>query len=351
MTRIFFPSASPTIRTLHDDAGTPFAVEVMHAEAWDEALRTPPAAERADVRVVLLSRGGVPGRLPAWLAVVRAAIATPDLLTHAATQAWHASPAFRTPEPRAESYMVAGVQALCPPHSPCPVRADARDELVAFLHERPGPLGSLALVDRDGFDRLLRVHWPTPEAFAQAILRERMRDLGGGAALDLIRSLESAAGLPDVDDHGYLEAGRAALLERLSPLQYFLEPAAFEAARGDVEAWLEQHAAAFDASYRRIHRSAVRQLVDLVPVLTAAAALQELNRQERPVGEASCARFIDEVEVLRQVVTGQGREGVAPVSLVRASEALALAPLSAAAVLAAVDVHRRRIYHFSRSQD
>lgn len=351
MTRIFVPSPGSTVRTLRDESGTSFAVEVMHAEAWDEALRTPPAAERADVRVVLLRRGGVPGRLPAWLAVVRAAIATPNLLGHAATQAWHASPAFRTPEPRPEAYVAAGVQALCPPHPPCPVRADARTELVAFLRERPGPLGSLALVDRDAFDRLLRIHWPTPEAFAQSILGERMRDLGGGTALDLVRTLESASGIPEVDDHGHLEAGRAALQQRLSPLQYFLEPAAFEAACGEVEAWLEQHAVAFDASYRRIHRSAVRQLVELVPVLTAAAALQELNRQERPVGEAACARFIDEVEVLRQVVTGQGREGAAPVSLVRASEALTLVQLSAAAVLAAVDVHRRRIHHYSRSQD
>ena len=351
MIRIFVQSPDPTVRTLRDDAGTSFAVEVMHTEAWDEALRTPPAAERADVRVVLMRRGGVPGRLPPWLAVVRAAIATPNLLQHAAAQAWHASPAFRMPEPRAEAYVAAGVQALCPPHPPCPVRADARDELVAFLRERPGPLGSLALGDRDAFDRLLRIHWTTPESFAQAILRERMRDSGGGAALDLIRSLESASTIPDADDHGHLEAARTALMERLSPLQYFLEPAAFEAARGDVEAWLEQHALAFDASYRRIHRSAVRHLVELVPVLTAAAALQELNRQERPVGEAARARFIDEVEVLRQVVSGQGREGAGPVSLVRASEALTLVQLSAAAVLAAVDVHRRRIYHFSRSQD
>jgi hypothetical protein len=351
MIRIFVQSPSPTVRTLRDDAGTPFAVEVMHAEAWDEALRTPPAAERADVQVVLLRRGGVPGRLPAWLAVVRAAIATPNLLTHAATQAWHASLAFRAPEPRAESYVVAGVQALCPPHPPCPIRPSARTELVAFLRERPSPLGSLALADRDGFDRLVRIYWPTPESFARAILCERMRDLGGGTALDLIRSLESASRIPEVDDHGHLEAERAGLLERLSPLQYFVEPVAFEATRGSAEAWLAQHAIASDASYRRIHRSAVRQLVELVPVLTAAAALQELNRQERPVGEAACARFIDEVEVLRQIVTGHGREGAAAVSLVRASEALTLVQLSAAAVLAAVDVHRRRIYHYSRAQD
>ncbi|MDO9444464.1 MAG: hypothetical protein Q7K37_04045, partial [Dehalococcoidia bacterium] len=312
MSRTFVPTPSPTIRTLRDDSGTPFAVEIMHAEAWDEALRTPPAAERADVRVVLLRRGGVPGRLPAWLAVVRAAIATSNLLQHAASQAWHASPAFRTPEPRAESYVVAGVQALCPPHPTCPVGADARAELVSFLRERPGPLGSLALVDRDAFDRLLRIAWPTPEAFAQAILRERMRDLGAGTALDVIRSLESASAIPEVDDHGHLETGRAALQARLSPLQYFLEPAAFEAARGEVEAWLEQHVLASDASYRRIHRRAVRELVELVPVLTAAAALQELNRRERPVGEAACARFIEEVEVLRQVVSGQGWEGATP---------------------------------------
>jgi len=46
MSRISIPSPSPTIRTLRDDAGTPFAVEVMRVEASGEALRTPPAAEQ-----------------------------------------------------------------------------------------------------------------------------------------------------------------------------------------------------------------------------------------------------------------------------------------------------------------
>lgn len=40
------PSTSPTIRILHDEPGTPFAIAVTQAEACDEALQTPSGAER-----------------------------------------------------------------------------------------------------------------------------------------------------------------------------------------------------------------------------------------------------------------------------------------------------------------
>lgn len=90
---------------------------------------------------------------------------------------------------------------------------------------------------------------------------------------------------------------------------------------------------------RDLHRDAVRTLVEVAPALGAAATLERLNREGRAVGEASRLRLLEAVAVLREVIDEEGdHESVDR----RIATAAGDARVAAAAVLVAVEVHRRR---------
>ncbi len=90
---------------------------------------------------------------------------------------------------------------------------------------------------------------------------------------------------------------------------------------------------------RAQHREAVRALVEVAPALGAAVALEQLNREGRAIGERARLRLLEAVEVLREVVDEEeDHEAVDR----RIAMAAGDARVAAAAVLVAVEVHRRR---------
>lgn len=331
---------------LRDPFGTLFAVEVLWRDRWDDALADRPAVAVADARVVLLTHGEVPRQLPGWLVVCASPAdgVLPAQLPALAAHVWLRSPHHRQPGPAPEAYVRAGFHALCPPHPPCEFGPNGRETLIAFARGRPGPLGRLAAEGRDGFDRWLRVHWPTPAAFAHAILLARMEDAGAAAAAAAIRRLQEAESDPAGEFRALAEE-RAEILTRLDPLHYFVRIPAFEQAVADAEAWAARYAAAYAAHYRRTVEAARTLLAELAPATAAADALRVLNgsaRRGAPVGEQALTRLdaaVAEIRSLAPVPPGLPAPGV---MLGRVPAAFGEARLAAAAVLAAVDVQQRR---------
>lgn len=91
---------------------------------------------------------------------------------------------------------------------------------------------------------------------------------------------------------------------------------------------------------RAQHREAVRALVEVAPALGAAVTPERLNREGRAVGEAARLRLLEAVEVLREVMDEDEDHEAADR---RIAMAAGDARVAAAAVIAAVEVHRRRV--------
>ncbi|GMU39632.1 MAG: hypothetical protein AMXMBFR23_04980 [Chloroflexota bacterium] len=90
---------------------------------------------------------------------------------------------------------------------------------------------------------------------------------------------------------------------------------------------------------RDLHREAVRALVEVAPALGAAVTLERLNSEGRAIGETARLRLLEAVAVLREVVDEDEDHEAADR---RIAVAAGDARVAAAAVLVAVEVHRRR---------
>ncbi len=336
----------PVVRFMRDSFDTLFAVEVVHLERWDDRLRVPPSVEVADVRIAFLEHGELPRLLPPWLGICAAPPPPTDepWLVALAERLWLRSPSHRLPGAPPQEYLRAAFQALCPPHPPCDAGPRARETVVAYAAGRAAPIGRLAEVGRDGFDRWLQVGWPTPEALAEDVLVERMRDAGLDRAVEAIRRLARAEVEP-ASEFDALARERQALLVRLAPLQCFADRTDFDTAVREAEVWWDRYASAYAAHCRRLAAMAHVLPSELLAAITVADLLRSLNgnpRRGSPVGDAALARLEAAVETIRAIPTEPHEVPAPGIVLGRVPPAFAEARLAAAAVLAAVDVHKRR---------
>lgn len=343
-----FLSASFPVEVRHfrDPDGTLLAAQLIEADAWDDLLRAPLCPEEGDIRIVFLESGNVPRGIPPWLGICASRIPEQDeaWLVALALQLWDASPFRREPGPAAEEYVRAAFHALCPPHPPCEVGPDATATVVDFLRGRPDPLGRLAEEGPDGFERWLRVGWETPEALARDILLERLLDADAIEQVAAIRRVERAE-VEAGSEFDLLARERRALLPRLDPLQFFMDGRAFDAAVKDAEAWLKRYVEAYGAHCRRLSAMAAVLPSELLAAITVAELLRSLNKSSRrgaPVGEEALDRLKAAIDEIQAIEPAPPDFPVPGIVLGRVPAAFAEARLAAAAVLAAVDVHRRR---------
>lgn len=334
-------------RFFADPFGTVYAVEVVCARTWSSAYAEAPDAHVADARIVLCPEPPPPA-LPGWLGVVTAqpGALTPDEIASLAARVWLRSPYHREPGAPAADYVVAGFQAFCPPHPPCPPGPQAREMLTAFARRRGGLFHLLGEEGRDGFDRWLRIAWRSPEQFARAVMTERMAEAGEGDALGLIAFMEDAEVVPEGETLALAETRRL-LMGRMTPLRYFADPSGWDEARAQAVQWRAAYEAAYRAHFRRVTRLATETLSDLLPAATASEVLRSFNRSDRngqPVGREALDRLQYAVALIGEIPAfpdpDQARTG--GVTLGRIPGAFAEARLAAAAVLAAVEVQRRR---------
>lgn len=334
-------------RFFADPFGTAYAVEVVTARMWDPAFAVPPDVRQADARVVICAEPAPPG-LPGWLVTLteEPGAVDEDEAASLAARAWLRSPYHRAPGALASDYVVAGFQAFCPPHPPCPPGPQARETLVAFARRRGGVFAPLGEEGRDGFDRWLRVAWRSPEHFARAVLAERMAEAGERDALALVAFVEEAEVWPDGDSVALAEE-RGSLIQRLTPLRYFADPTGWDEARAEAIEWRAAYQVAYLAHFRRVARLAADTLADLLPAVTASEVLRTMNRSDRngqPVGQEALERLRRAVAQIGEIPAtldpDHARTG--GVTLGRIPGAFADARLAAAAVLAAVEVQRRR---------
>lgn len=340
-----WPHRPPEVAYFHDEHGIAFAAEIVRTHEWSAALNVLPDPLVADIRIafVEVTRQGL--NVPRWLVVMppnteRAVSA----VQAAARRAWPYSPSYRTPAAPPEDYVVAGFQALCPPHPPCEPGIEARVSLGAFLRERPGVLGLLGDQGRDGFDRLVQVAWPTPGAFADAILADRIRDAGAGSVVELAHFLEGASSSGEVSEWAALEEERMALLARLRPLRYFTDVRDFDRATEEALDWVARYRRAYATHYRRVMRAVRDVLHDLTGAELAARTLASMNSGGRAIGADAVQRLDAALSTLRALPAEVDAEGprTAGIPLGHFPPECSEAYVAAAAVQAALDVQRRR---------
>ena len=355
-----WPPAPTEVAYLRDGAGTWFAAEVVRHPGWCEELLHPPPRDTADIRIAWLDCTTVPPSVsvPGWL-LLRDALASQhtgeNLLEDAARRvtqtdpaaqtAWAASPYYRTAGPSPAEYLLAGFQALCPPHPPCELSPDARDTLAKWLSDRSGTLGLLAHRDREAFNRAVRLYWQSPQDLADAILRERIRDEGGGAVLELTSFLDRAVIDPTAAEFCELEPERQSILTRLAPVRFFTDARDFDGATAAAREWSSRYDRAYRHHYSAVFSLAEEVMHDVAIALSLAGELDVRNREGRAIGQEAVASLVDAVEVLSLLPEAPepGEPVTAGVVLGCVPTACSQARLAAAAVLAALDVQRRRM--------
>ncbi len=353
MTPHTWPHPQTEVAYFRDGYGTWFAAEVARARRWSGALLAPPDGSVADIRIAFLDAPSVPtdAARPPWLAVLAATQELdPALVVRQAMLAWPGSPHYRGPGASPEEFVVAGFQALCPPHPPCEPGPTARESLSRFLRERPGIMGDLGEEGRDAFNRSLRVYWETPERFADAILRERIRDEGYGGTLDLAGFLTGAPVSPEGGEFADLAMERVGLEQRLRPERFFTDAGDYDRAVVEARDWVDRYQRAYAQHYGMIVEAARATLAEVAPALEAAGELDSLNQDGRAVGADAVHRLTVSVTELR-ALPEQPEPGLpvtGGVTLGRIPVALPEARLAAAAVLASLDIQRRRASASSR---
>jgi hypothetical protein len=295
-----------------DAHGTPFAVEVVDADAWRNEFLSPPEPGRADVRVVRLARpgpGAAPADLPRWLAVeetdtMGVAEAAADYGTGArgltgalatGRALWPWSPSYRESGASADEFMVAGAAAARHPQQG-PAAADQAAEIVVeFASGRPPPLGDLATLRAEALERSLAVHFGDGDGLAFDVLLARIEDDGAADIAGLLRFVRDAVvspGDPPGDDLRDLSLDRDVTLERASPWLYF--EGGFELAVAAARAWRDRYTRGYERYYYACLAEAVdvRRRVDAASA--AARALERLNGVTAlglPLGEAAISRL------------------------------------------------------------
>lgn len=281
-----------------DDGGAPVAIEVVTAAGWSDVLRESPPDD-ADVRVVLLRAGRPPDQLPWWLGVelVPAAVGEtgPTVTTYArlappseeatarrvATRLL-AARARPTPTSTLAEFLAAGAMAVRHP-APVPAESERRQGvLVTFCRGRGGPLGEVAQRTGLALEWWLARRFGTPDAFAEAILLERVRVASPelGAALEAVRGAEFA---PGSAVYAELALDRQALLAQATPWRY-LEGTDVSPALAALRAWLRRYRVAFEAHADVLRARVARRRAELERELRAVRALERLD-SVRALGE------------------------------------------------------------------
>ena len=331
-----------------DPADTWFGAEVIRLPRWSEQLLSPLDLEVADIRIAFLDHlpdvdADCPS--PPWLCLLPASSEQePRVVVEAALEAWRRSPSFRAPGPSPEAYLVAGYQALCPPHPPCAPGPGMRDSLMEFLRDRSGVLGRLGRESDDSVNRLVRLFWRTPDDFADEILRARIRDAGGRGSLQLVEFLEAAEIAPETPEHAILARERDALLARLSTLAYFTQPSDYDRAAALALDWRDRYLRAYRLHYRTVMAAAHEMVLDTATAARALPELEALNLTGSPVGADAALRLRRALERLGCLPEGIDEQSAQTAGIVlgQMPPDLAEARLAAAAVLAALEVHARR---------
>ena len=354
-----------------DADGVPFSIEVVEADTWDPSVLEAPAPERADARLVRL-RGGMPPparEWPRWLRVEaaprraaegRAAYAVEggtstdggalDAWTRRIAEVgrslWPWSPYYRTPGATLDEYLLAGAAALGHPR-PAPTERDRRLEtLVGFCEGRDAPFGALASARGEVLERLLAQSFGDPDAFADALLLERIEELDADVARELgfLRAAEVPA---DAQAYVELAIDRRVLLAQASPWR-FVEGEPFAAPLAAVRAWRQRYERAYAAHYRSAVAARTEVRRELAEAGRLAAALERLNRISRlgpRVGERAIIEYRAALEAVESLPAEPeaGAPRTAGVVIGRDPRVFLEAPAVAAALRAAFDEQRRRL--------
>lgn len=345
-----------------DQNGAPYAVEIVDAARWDDALLEPPPPERADVRVVRLGQGAAPADLPGWLAVQApyhggAETAAPytagapgsgDTSTAAAGRAlWPWSPYHREPGASLSEFLAAGAAALRHP-DPSPAETRRQLELVVeFASDRQPPLAPVATLRGDALERWLRYAFDQPDRFAESLLLERIGDEAPGEVHEALRFL-AAADAPN-DDPAYAELAidRRVLREQASPWRY-LDGVPFAGALAAAQAWRRRYRLAYDAHYRSVVRHSHELREQLRESSGAAAALELLDGVPalgEAVGDAARKAYAESVATVSALPPDPdpGEAQTAGVALGREPAAFAQATSTISTVRRALEIQRRRL--------
>ena len=332
-----------------DPADTWFGAEVIRLPRWSEQLLTPLDLEVADIRIAFLDQlpdvDPADCPLPPWLRLLDASLERePRVVVEAALDAWLHSPAFRGAGASPEAYLIAGYQALCPPHPPCAPGPGMRDSLMEFLRDRSGVLGQLGRQGDDSVNRIVRLLWRTPDDFADEILRARICDGGGRGSLQLVEFLEAAEIVAETPEQAVLARERDALLVRLSTLAYFTQPSDYDRAAALALDWRDRYLRAYRLHYRTVLAAAHEMVLDTATAARALPELEAMNLLGRPVGADAAQRLrraLDRLGCLPEGIDERAAQ-TAGIVLGQMPPDLAEARLAAAAVLAALEVHARR---------
>ena len=281
-----------------DEHDSPYAIEVVEAERWEDALLEPPPPALADVRVVRLARGAPPSGSPRWLRVeVRdqrvaevaaryVATATPaaapatgtldTVVAEAGRALWPWSPHYRAPGATTTEFLAAGATALR--HSdPAPAEESRRLALIAdFAADRAPPLAQLATLRAEAPGRWLRYAYDDPDQFAEALLLERLREQAPAEVAGALRFLAQAEVPADLPEHAELAIDRRVLREQASPWRYF-DGQSFAGALSAAQAWRRRYRMAYETHYRALTAPADELRARLEEGGAAAAALERLD--------------------------------------------------------------------------
>ena len=353
-----------------DEFGAPFAIEIVEARRWSRALLDPPPPERADTRIVTLLENAPPAGLPRWLHVETPALRVAEVAARYEARngqraparrrrdrsalargraLWPWSPHHRPPAASLDGFLAAGAAAL---RHPAPVPA-GREERLALISElvagRPAPFAPLATLQADALERWLAYAFRDPDAFADALLLERIESSGDGdagetvAALRFLREAEVAGGS---SEYAELLIDRRALLEQASPWRY-VEGAPFAGALAAVQAWVGRYRQAYRSHYRAVVaradevRSALRAAE---PAATALGRLDDVSALGPPAGEQALDQYraAAALDAFPQEPDLDAAR-TASVTLGREPALFGEAVAAASAVRRALDVQRRRL--------
>ncbi len=257
MTRPIALEALPReVNYVRTEDGDVRAIEVVRAPRWGDSLLEAPDA---DVRVVLLGSGRAPDELPPWLGVEAVPLGVADLGVEAGP--------YRPRLPRAieaaalrlglrlraialgpaapstfREYLAAAVTAIRYP-GPVPAEAQRRLEVLAtFCRTRATPLAEIAERTDLALEWWLERRFGSPDALADALLVERVRerDVELASLLDSLRAAAIVEGNPALTE---LAIDRRALLSQLTPWR-FIEGNDLTAASAGARQWLRRYAIA-----------------------------------------------------------------------------------------------------------